>query len=205
MIYRKLCVVLIINVAVFLLCRCETQEFILKGELGGYVIDASTNQPVKNATVIINPSSDTTYTGQDGEYFFKSLTPGSYDLLVSKVSYFSNVKSVSIYPASTQSADFDLQKTPMREFSVPCLDFGFDLTLKRFTISNGGTGNLYYLVVSNTSWINVSSSSGLLTTQSDTITVKIDKTGLSPDKHKGTILIWSNSGESWIADSMFVF
>ena len=124
-----------------------------------------------------------------GNIFLKALLQAVIISLVSKVSYFSNVKSVSIYPASTQSADFDLEKTPMREFSVTCLDFGFDLTLKRFTISNGGTGNLYYLVVSNTSWINVSSSSGLLTTQSDTITVKIDKTGLSPDKHKGTILI----------------
>ena len=207
MISRNFNFILIISFTAVLLCRCKTEQIILHGYLGGTITDASTSQPVSNATIVMNPTSDSTSTGNDGKYIFRNLAPGNYDLQVSKESYFKSNRNINIYSDSIQSADFNLEKTPMCKISVSYLDFGFDSIIKRFTISNSGIGRLYYLVVADTDWITLSSSSnsGFLTDQTDTITVNINKSGLTSVKHRQPIIVWSNSGQNWLSDTIYVF
>jgi uncharacterized protein (TIGR02145 family) len=204
---RRLSFIAAIFFVLILLLGCKSEQIILHGELNGTVADALTSNPVNNASVILNPVADTVYTGQEGKYFFGSLPPGNYDLKVSKENYFPLKENVSIYSGTTQSADFKLEETPSCKISVPYLDFGFDSTIKRFTITNTGIGKLYYLAVSDVDWITLTSylGSGFLTNHSDTITVRINRAGLSPDKHKELIILWSNSGGSWLPDSIYVF
>jgi uncharacterized protein (TIGR02145 family) len=207
MISRKLSFIIVISFITLFLNSCKTEEIILHGELNGLITDGTTGQPVQKAVITLNPLSDTTFSGSDGKYIFRNIAPGNYDLEVLKEYYFQVKKNVTIYSDSIKSVDFNLEKTPNCKISVSYLDFGSDSTIKKFTLANTGNGRLYYLVVADTDWIAVSSSSnsGFLMGPLDTITVKINKTGLSSDKHSGKIIVWSNSGQNWLSDTVYVF
>jgi hypothetical protein len=69
------------------LYRCKPEEIILHGEISGIVTDTLTNQPLQAVAVKLNPLDDTTSTGIDGKYLFKSLFPGTYEVLATKQAY----------------------------------------------------------------------------------------------------------------------
>lgn len=166
---------------------CKPEEIILHGEISGIVIDAETNQPLQAVKVKLDPSNDSTFTGSDGKYLFKNLTPGNYDIMASKTFYGIITKNVEVISAKTQKTDFTLNGIPVPNLSNNYLDFGFDSTSLSFTISNIGRGNLSYYLSTSKDWITVFPSSGNLTNETDSISVTADRTGLSANTYKESI------------------
>ena len=62
-------------------CTPEAEEF---GSIYGIVTDKATGEPVKNANVQLQPTGETSLTGNDGRYEFLELKNGNYSIKVSK-------------------------------------------------------------------------------------------------------------------------
>ena len=81
----------------------------------------------------------------------------------------------------------------------PARDFGnvpeSEVRLWSFDITNCGTGTLTWDVSDDQPWITVNPADGSTTTETDTVTVTVDTTGLECDiTHSGTITVTSNDG-----------
>jgi len=188
----------------FSLYRCKTEEIILHGEISGLVTDTLSNQPLQKVAVKLNPLDDTTSTGNDGKYLFKSLVPGEYEIEVSKPPYATATRNAIVTSASTKDVNFALHLIQLNEFSETHLDFGFDSTQKSFTITNTGIGKLNYSITTSQDWITVNPNIGAITTAPQTINVTIDRTGLSEKKHVEWIEVVFHVGQDLLQDSVYV-
>jgi uncharacterized protein (TIGR02145 family) len=201
----KIIWILFICVIGFSAYACKTEEILLHGDISGYVTDTETDQPLPTAEVILNPVNDTTSTGIDGKYLFKNLIPSNYEVEVSKTPYARDRKSAIVISANNTEVDFALHKIPYPRFSERYLDFGLDSTIKSFTITNTGTGKLKYSLTTSQEWITLTPNNGDITTETDTIKVKVNKTGLSEKKHIESIEIVSHSGQDLLSDTIGVY
>ncbi|MCK5126704.1 MAG: DNRLRE domain-containing protein [candidate division Zixibacteria bacterium] len=111
-----------------------------------------------------------------------------------KISAWSNTKQVII--------NFPIQ--PKLAVSTNSLDFDSTHTSLTFNITNTGTGNLTWNISDNKSWIAVSPISGSTTTETDQVSISVDRNGLSTGTHTGTVTISSNGGTKAIGVSMVV-
>jgi uncharacterized protein (TIGR02145 family) len=179
--------ILSFNLLFIFMFGCKREEIILHGEISGIVTDSLTGQPLQSIPVILNPINDTTYTSGEGEYLFKSLTPEDYTIEVSTDPYIKVIKNIEVFSTNISSVNIALQKRPYPEMSDWYLDFGFDSTLNFFTIKNMGSGTLKYSLFQNQDWISVSPDKSEVSTETDTIRVRINRNGLSKKKHIGII------------------
>lgn len=185
----KIIFFLILSALSVSLYTCKTEEIILHGEISGIVTDAGTGQPLQAATVKLNPGNETVSTGSDGKYLFKSLTPGSYEIEVSKQNYAESITSAAVTSASTTVIDFELDAIPVLHYSPTDLNFEFDLTSLSFTISKSGTGKVGYLVTPGKNWITINPNVGDVDTETDDISVTVNRTGLTQNIIKEWITV----------------
>jgi hypothetical protein len=145
--YRKIIRIIILSTLGISLYQCNTEEIILHGDLAGLVADSETSQPIEAATIVLSETNDTVVTGSDGKFFFKNLSPTNFEIKVSNPAYETETKSVIVKSADITEISFSLTGVPRPEFSASWLDFGLDSTIKTFTISNIGKGNLNYSLI----------------------------------------------------------
>ena len=90
--------------------------------------------------------------------------------------------------------------------STSSLDFGTTSTSKTFTIQNCGRETLTWEISTNQPWLSINPDSGSTTIETEpaTITVTVDRTGLTSGPHPGTINIASNGGTESISVSVQV-
>src|SRR5580704_7710800 len=82
----------------------------IRGSIKGHVIDSAGKQVLSEATVSVTPESDTTdsqfaIADKNGNFSFKSLTPGTYHLLITFEGYHHVIKKFTIN-AATKDIDF---------------------------------------------------------------------------------------------------
>jgi len=201
MIIMKLTRILVFFIVAIHLSGCKTEEIILLGDITGVVSDAATSDPIDSVSVSLDQSNDLTYTGNDGKYLLKNLTPGDYKLQGTKLGYNLFTKNVTVSSTKTQNIDFSLNKVPVLKIDVGFLDFGIDSTQLSFTISNKGAGKLRYDLFTSQDWITADPSAGEVTDEIDTITVTINKTDLSDSTwYKETITVNTTGSQSSMPD-----
>jgi len=94
---------------------------------------------------------------------------------------------------------------PSLSFSPSSLDFGTTGAQNTLTITNKGGGTLAWQASKKEAWLSLSSVSGSLTSgKSDTITVKVDRTGLKPGSYRDVISLTSNGGKGDVTVTMTV-
>jgi uncharacterized protein (TIGR02145 family) len=201
---RKIIWALILSSLVIFLHSCKPEEIILHGEISGYVTDTTTSQPLQAVPVKLNPINDTTSTSSDGKYLFKSLIPGDYTVEVSKPPYAKGKRNADVTSANITVVNFAMHKIPYPRIYPKYLDFGFDSTLKSFTIKNTGTGKLNYSLFPTQDWITVNPNIGEATTETDTFKVTINRTGLYEKKHIESIEVVLNVGPDLVKDTVYV-
>jgi uncharacterized protein (TIGR02145 family) len=164
----------------------------VNGDIKGLVTDAETSNPIQGALVKSMQSgviTDSIRTLIDGAYMLKNLVPGDYEIQASKHSYAMREENVNVVSSQTKQIDFRLNKIPTLIVSATFLDFGLDSTTLKFNISKIGTGTLTYAISKSQDWITISPSAGDITGGTVTITVTINKTGLSTSIYKETITV----------------
>jgi uncharacterized protein (TIGR02145 family) len=202
--FREIILVLILSYLIISLHSCKSEEIILHGEISGLVTDTLTNQPLQAVAVKLNPLDDTTSTGNDGKYLFKSLIPGDYDIEVSKKPYAKGVRSVTVTSANTSQVNVALHKIQDILISETHLDFGFDSTQKSFIITNTGIGKLNYSITTSQDWITVNPNIGEITVEPQMINLTIDRTGLSEKKHVEWVELVFHVGRDLVQDTVYV-
>ena len=84
------------------------------------------------------------------------------------------------------------------------IDFGTNSTEETFNITNSGSGMLTWNITDDKSWISVNPQSGITESETDEITVTIDRLGQSPGTYPGVITISSDGGNQNISVSMTI-
>ena len=110
------------------------------------------------------------------------LAPGTYNDRIA-ISSNSGPKNVAVQLLVSES--------PVLSTSVDILDFGADETMKSFTVSNSGSGNLNWALSANQPWISFSNGEG---SNRETINVTVNRAGLELGDYSGEIEINSNGG-----------
>jgi uncharacterized protein (TIGR02145 family) len=196
--------ILVFCIIILIFFSCKSEEIILHGEISGQVTDTTNSQPIQAVPVKLNPVNDITSTSSDGKYLFKSLIPGDYKIEVSKPPYATEIKKAKVTSAKTNEINFAIHKISYPRIYPKYLDFGFDSTLKSFTIKNTGTGKLNYSLFPTQDWITVNPNIGEATTETDTLKVAINRNGLSEKKHVESIEIISNIGLDLVKDTVYI-
>lgn len=166
----------------FTLCRCTPPEIDLPGDVTGMVTDAETHEPLDHAVIRVIYSDDSTITDSNGSFLLKNLPEGNKEFQASKKAYEKVSKAVRVQKAETVKVDFALKGTGYPVISDTYLDFGFDRTARSFSISNEGKKSFNYTISASQDWITVNPVIGNVSTETDTIYVTIDRTGLPDTK-----------------------
>ena len=94
--------------------------------------------------------------------------------------------------------------SPVLAVSPNHLDFLDTHTSLTYGITNTGTGTLTWSIPDNRSWISVSPTSGSTTSETDQITVTVDRGSMAVGTHTGAVSISSDGGPSAVTISMEV-
>jgi uncharacterized protein (TIGR02145 family) len=165
-------------------------EVPLPGDITGIVTDAETGEPIQGAIVRIILTNDSTSTGNDGTYKLSNIYPGNYEIRVTKFGYYTRKENVEVNSAETRTINFDIEKISLPAISVEYLDFCLDATSLSFTISNTSTDkSLICAFQKSQTWISLNPSSDEIGNETHTFNVTIDRTGLSADTIKESIIL----------------
>ena len=146
--------------------------------------------------ITVNPDSGSTTTETDiitVTVDRTGLNPGSYS---------GNVYITSNGGNTTIGISMEMAEEPVLSVTQNSLDFGTAETSLTFGITNTGTGTLNWDIEDDQDWITVNPDSGSTTTETDIITVTVDRTGLDPGSYSGNVYITSNGGSATIGISM---
>ncbi len=143
---------------------CAKDEVEFPGSITGCVTDAVTGEPLQTAHVVLTPGGASTTTGSDGTYEYKNLTPGQYNIQVSKAGYVTETKHIDVPSGETASGDIVLQ--PLRDIALSTytLNFGKTYTTLSFEIKNNGSTKFNWSIsgLEKVEWLEVSPLTGSL-------------------------------------------
>lgn len=126
--------------------------------------------------------------------------------LAPRTLYFSALKAVDADGnwselSNVASATTRVAPAPAMSLSVRELDFGDSLDELGFTISNSGGGTLTWTARTWEPWLGASPDSGRCTSESDSVTVTVSRSGMGSGEHTGIVLLRPNVGD---AESLMV-
>lgn len=102
------------------------------------------------------------------------------------------------------SVRMEVPAVPVLSVEPISLDFGEEETSKVLHISNRGTGTLTWSLSEKIDWLTVSSTSGTSASETDEVTLTVDREGLTPGEYSGVIRITSNGGDATVQVEMTV-
>ncbi|MBT7093602.1 MAG: hypothetical protein HN936_10170 [Bacteroidetes bacterium] len=164
------------------------------GSIEGIIYDASTSQQLGGVTVTTEPITSSKITDTNGGFLIEGVEPETYTLQAAKTGYNTNSTTVNVVAGETTTAD--LQLTPLApelSVSTALLNYGTSSDNLTFTITNTGVGVLTWNVISVANWITVNPANGSTESESDVVTVSVDRNAMSYGNHYETITIGSNA------------
>lgn len=157
------------------------------GSISGVVLDEKTNDPLAGVTVSLTPSGHSQVTDKEGTFQFENLEPAEYTLTFTMKGYNGANRKTTVKAGASSSVHVTLsplQYTLSVEPSI--LDFGKVQTSIKITLTNQGTKSVAYDVTSSNKWLNLSKSSGVVSSV-DYITAVVSREGLSAGNYDATI------------------
>ncbi len=104
---------IILFVLTFLLLQDNTFCRDFNSKISGKVIDKETNEPIPNAQVYISGTTYGTTTDLKGEYQIKNVPPGIHDLVVSMISFKTEIKAIAMRADKHMEVNFKLGQQPI--------------------------------------------------------------------------------------------
>lgn len=166
----------------------------------GRVTDGKTNQPLAGVQISTSPITATFITESDGIYTIPNVLAGQYSITATKNGYNAATKIVTVQEGKTVNGDLQLYPIgPELSVSNQFLDFDLAQTVLAFNITNKTSiGMVTWQISYNQSWIDVSPSSGTTTTESDQVTVTVNRDSVAYGNHMGIITVFSDYGIKYI-------
>ena len=143
----------------------------------------------------ILPSKDSTRTEVDQVTVSvnrNSLPPADY---TGEITITSNAGS------QTVNVKMNVPAVPSLSLSSNNLDFDSAITQLSFNVNNSGSGSLSWNATGNQAWMTVASPSG---SNSGTVNVNVNRSGLSAGSYSGTVSVTSNGGNASVIVDMKV-
>lgn len=166
------------------------------GSINGRVINLTTGNALSGVAISTNPRTSTIVTGSDGFFSLTDLDPDQYTILAQKDGYNDNSVTVTVVPGDETVADITLkEKSPELELTLSSLNFGTASGQETLGIKNKGIGTVNWSIEENLGWLQVSPASGDVTTETDYVTVSINRAGLAYGNHPESIMVRSNGGD----------
>jgi len=167
-------------VALLSTCAEKPTEVTTLGSIYGVVNDESNNNPLSGVTVSI-PEIGNRVTSTNGAYEFDELVEDIYSVTASKAGYVSETEQVEAISNKNKEVNFFLRASQPAQLSISptFLDFGETETSLQLTIDNGGDDELSWQVSSNQSWLTTFPTTGTTTSETDEITVSVNRSLLS--------------------------
>lgn len=177
---------------------CTEEEPELYGNVHGYVSDEATGEPIRTASVTINPGGKKTVTGSDGRFEYTTLEAGQYTLQIAKDGYQTNVGNVTVVPGQTAQCDILLRPGDgYLKVNKSEINLGTSNNMAAFEISNSGKIELQWTIKKDCDWISeiTPSADNTAPGKRSSVTVKIDRSKLEKGKNYSySIIITSNAG-----------
>jgi len=148
----------------------------------------------------VNPASGSATTETDVINVSVSRNGLSYGNYFETMTITSNANSVTVDVMMTVPDP----NNPQLSAYPTTLDFGTKKTNQNFYISNTGSGMLTWNITDDKSWISASPQSGTNETETEEITVTVDRLGQTPGTYTGTVTISSDGGNQNINVTMTV-
>jgi hypothetical protein len=191
--------------AVFVLLSCSKAELDTFGNVSGIVTDAKSGEPVRAASVTLNPGGLKTTTGSDGRYEYNEIEAGQYTLQVMRDGYQTAVSPVTLQAGVTKTVDIPLI-TGQSSLAVnkSTLDLGTNTNLATFTILNTGSNDLTWQIEYDCEWIeSINPRTGTTKAKESTsVSVKIDRAKLTEKKvYSYSFVIISSGGSAEVTVS----
>ena len=204
--YRALVSSFILSI-VFLLTTCAEKptEVTTLGSIYGIVNDESNNNPLSGVTVSI-PEIGNRVTSTNGAYEFDELEEDVYSVTASKAGYVSVTEQVEAVSNKNKEVNFYLRIAQPAQLLVSpqSLNFGQTETSLQLTIDNGGDDELSWQVSSDQSWLTSFPTTGTTTSETDEITVSVNRGLLSVGDYNANLSFTSNGGDLTVPVSMEV-
>lgn len=157
------------------------------GSISGVVLDEKTNDPLAGVTVSLTPSGHSQVTDKEGTFQFENLEPAEYTLTFTMKGYDGANRKTTVKAGASSSVHVTLSPLQYKLSVEPSiLDFGKVQTSIKITITNQGTKSVAYDVTSSNKWLNLSKSSGVVSSV-DYITAVVSREGLSAGNYDATI------------------
>jgi hypothetical protein len=186
------------------LSTCKKPSAEVTGIIEGMIINSQTSEPIRGAIVTVGSASSKT-TGDDGKYRFEGLEAKEYAIQVQAEGFETDNKTIIVVAGETKIADFSLTAlVPELEVSATSLDFSLNETVLPLAITNKGKGTLTWSLAENVAWMSVNPVSGSTTSESSSVNITVDRTGLSPRTYTQSLIINSNGGNAVISITMIV-
>ncbi|MBT4796362.1 MAG: hypothetical protein HON83_08155 [Candidatus Marinimicrobia bacterium] len=192
-------------VALLSTCAEKPTEVTTLGSIYGVVNDESNNNPLSGVTVSI-PEIGNRVTSTNGAYEFDELVEDIYSVTASKAGYVSETEQVEAISNKNKEVNFFLRASQPAQLSISptFLDFGETETSLQLTIDNGGDDELSWQVSSNQSWLTTFPTTGTTTSETDEITVSVNRSLLSVGDYTANLSFTSNGGDLTIPVAMEV-
>lgn len=176
---------------------CSSDPVDTTGTIAGIVKDAVTNANLQGATVTLE-GGNSVITGIDGRYQFNDVEMGTYKVSVSRNDYLPDERTVLVKVGEISNLDFSLRPAGSSlEVAPLMLDFGASDTNLTIDIKNVGQATLHWQIVENIPWLSCTPSSGTVYSgRQTTVTLTINKTGLSKGQYSETFLVTTTDGGS---------
>ncbi len=197
---------LFMMMTILLILSCVKEDpVVVTGNIEGTVSDVDNDNAIQGVNVHLVANASSTFieqskaTGADGKFSFKSLDAGSYKLSFQKEGYEDNSKNITLLAGQTSSSDIGLKPIkPVLSVSKSELNFGKTETNLTFSIKNIGKGELIWEVKESIAWLIVNPSSDIATTETDVVSVILNREDAEPGDQEGIISVTSNGGTSEI-------
>ncbi|MBZ0263231.1 carboxypeptidase regulatory-like domain-containing protein, partial [bacterium] len=206
---KKVKIIALLFVLIAVLTSCSenpSEPEVLTGTITGRIIDRASNNHLAGSQVTTTPMTVSKVTDASGNYVIEGIDPGQYTVRAAKDGYSDNTVVVNVTANQTVTADILLTRlTPSLSVTPEYLDFGTTTTSLPLTVQNStSVGTLTWAASVDQEWLELSISSGSITTNIQQIAARIDRTDLTPGNYYGNISFTSNEGSKDIGIVMSV-
>jgi hypothetical protein len=186
-------------------CAEKPTEVTTLGGIEGIVYNASNSNPIPGATVTILDVGNR-ITLADGSYRFEELEEDIYIITASKSEYVTDTQSIEVVANRSKEVNFNLRAAlPAQLLVTPTtLNFGELEPTLSLSVNNGGDEELSWQIASSQSWASIFPSTGVTTTETDAVSVTVNRSGLGVGEYSGALNFTSNGGDLSIPFSMTV-